>query len=76
MTQVTALFELYKNLARSDKNEFVKLIEIEGTGSIEAKEIKRQRRLRLMEECEAFFVPLRKGLPTDYKFSREFANEK
>ena len=76
MTQVTALFELYKNLARSDKNEFVKLIEIEGTGSIEAKEIKRQRRLRLMEECEAFFVPLRKGLPTDYKFSREFANER
>ena len=34
MTQVTALFELYKNLARSDKKEFVKLIEIEDSKAV------------------------------------------
>jgi hypothetical protein len=40
------------------------------------KEQKLSNRLKAIQQTEPFFKSVRNGLPNDYKFDREFANER
>ncbi len=61
-----AFYKLYKTLPPEVKEEVKTLIGSED----DEKRLTAQK----WEEIEAFFKPLRKGLPADYRFDREEAN--
>jgi hypothetical protein len=72
MSNIQTIYEQYKVLPQSSKNELLELINQEKIN----KEQKRQQRLRAIEETEPFFEQIRMGLPSDYQFDRDFANER
>ncbi|MCY7350107.1 MAG: hypothetical protein LH606_05510 [Cytophagaceae bacterium] len=66
-----AFYNLYKTLPREVKEEVRTLISTE-TGEDVVQEIASQKWAKI----ESYFAPLRRGLPGNYRFNREEANER
>lgn len=72
MTSIQSIYEQYRILPQKAKEDFIELLQQEKVN----KEQKLKKRISDMNEMSSFFESIRKGLPDDYSFNREVANER